>query len=67
MTMMLATYVYIYYLFCHSLCGSSVLDSPGYRLNDGLGLGLGLAQGLGPAKLQLQGHISQDAHLKWGQ
>lgn len=40
---MLATEVYIYYLFCHSLSGSSVLDSPGYCLNDGLGLGFGLA------------------------
>lgn len=61
---MLATEVYIYYLFCHSLSGSSVLDSPGYRLNDGLGLGFSLAQGLGPAELQLQGHVSQDAHLQ---
>ncbi len=64
MTLMMMLTVDFRYLFCHPLSSSTVLDSPGYCLNNGLGLGLGLTQGLGPVKLQLQGHVSQDAQLQ---
>lgn len=58
-----AVVVYAHYLFRQSLSSSGVLDGSGYSLNDGLGLGLGLTQGLSPVKLQLLGHVSQDAQL----
>lgn len=63
----LAAPPFVYYRFCQSLGGSSVLDGAGYGLSDGLGLRLGLTQGLGAVQLELQGYVLQDAPLQCGQ